>query len=97
MRDEEVDEVGRGEAGVTHAREDLVHVVLGLRYEAQGGGVRRVRATCEELETGSTRAVRDGDGTGELDEITGGNVERLEEGLEVVDGIVDTVVGSCVV
>lgn len=94
VRDEEVDEVSRGEAGVTHAGEDLVNIVLGLGDEAKGGGDSRVRAAREELKTGSTRAVRDCDGTSELNEITSGDVERLEEGLQVVDGVVDTVVGG---
>ncbi len=94
MGREEVDEVRGGETRVTHTREDLVHVVFGLGDEAQSGGVGRVRAACEELQARGTRAVRDGDGTGELDEIPSGDVERLEEGLEVVDGIVDTIVGS---
>ena len=84
-----------GETSVTHTREDLVDVVVGLGDEAQSGGVRRVRASREELQARCTRAVRDRDGTCELDKITSSHLEGLEEGLEVVDSIVDTVVGSC--
>lgn len=96
VRDEEVDKVGGREAGIGHTREDLVHVVLGLGDEAQGGGGGRVGATSKEFKAGSARAVRDGDGTGELDKITGGDLECLEERLQVVDGIVNTVVGGCI-
>ncbi len=57
VRGEEMYEVSWGEARVTHTREDLVHIVLGLGDETQSGGDSRVRAACEELETRSTWAV----------------------------------------
>ncbi len=57
VRGEEMYEVSWGEARVTHTREDLVHIVLGLGDETRSGGDSRVRAACEELETRSTWAV----------------------------------------
>ena len=95
VRGEEVDQVGGGEASIGHTREDLVDVVLGLGDETQRGGVGRIGTTSKELQARGTRAVRDGDGTGELDKITSGHLELLEKGLKVVDGTINTIVGSC--
>lgn len=95
VRDEQVDEVRRAEASVRHAFEDHCNGVLRLGDEAGGGGDGRILATCEELETGGSRAVRHPDGTRELDHITNGDSgEHLKEWRDGVDRVVDTCVGS---
>ena len=69
VRGEEVDDLDGGEARVAHAREDLVVIVRGLGDEQVGRGLRDVGAAGEELEAWAPRAVRDGDGAGELDAV----------------------------
>ena len=67
VRREEVDDLDRGEAGVAHAREDLVVGVRRLGNEQIRRRLGDVRAPDEELQARSTSAVRDTDGTSELD------------------------------
>lgn len=73
VRREQVDELVGGEAGIGHAREDLVDRVLGQRDEVRGRHLRVVRASGQELEARAARAVAHGDGASELDAIGGGD------------------------
>ena len=95
MRGEEGDEFRGGEAGVGHASKDIVDILLWNGYEASCGWNSRVRATREELEAGCTRAVRNRNGASKLYQITCGDGEVLEERLETVDSVLDTVIGVC--
>ena len=54
---EEVDDFVRSEAGVAHAREDLVVRVGRLRDEEIGRRLGGVRAASEEREAGATSTV----------------------------------------
>lgn len=92
VRGQKTDELGGREASVFHAGEDFGDRVLGLRDETERSGVRRVRAASHELEARSTWAVGDGHSAGKLDQVTSGDGELLQKGLQVVNGIVDSVV-----
>lgn len=94
VRRQQTDELGGGEAGVLHAGEDFVDGILGLGDEAESGRVRCVRAASHELKARSTWAVGNTHRTGELDQVARGNGELLKKGPQVVDSIVDTVVGG---
>ncbi len=94
VRDEQGNELGGAETRILHAREDLVDVVLRLGDEAERGGVRRVRATREELESGRTRAVRDTNGAGKLDQVPSRDGEFLEQWAQKINGVIDTVVSG---
>ena len=95
MRDKERDELRWRETGVLHAGENLVDVVLWLGDKTECGGVRWVGTTGQELEARCTRALRDRDGTGKLDQVTSGDRELLKQWLEVVNRIINAIVGSC--
>ena len=69
VRSEERDDLVGKEAGVEHAQENLVDGVERLRNGQVGCRLGDVRATCEELETRTTAAVRDANSAGELDAI----------------------------
>lgn len=96
MRDEQVDEVLRGETSIGHAVEDLVERVLGLGDRAILGRELGIGAAGQELEAGRSRAASDGDGSSELDKISGRHgelaAELLKERLEQVHGVVNAVV-----
>ena len=67
----------------------------GLRDEIVGGGLSSIRATDERVQRGRTGAVRDSDGTSELDEVASGDRWELgEEGDQVVDTVCNTEVGE---
>jgi len=97
VRREEVDEVRGAEAGVRHAVEDHGNRVLGLGDGANLGGDGSVGAASQEAEAGSTRAVGDTDGAGELDKIASSEARefaRGQERRESVDGVIDSEVGG---
>lgn len=66
MRDEEANKLLRGEASILKARNELVSSVVRLGYQEVGGRLRVVRTTSQESEAGTTCAVRNTDGTREL-------------------------------
>ena len=67
VRDEKVDNLGGGEAGIAHASEDNVVRVRRLGDEQVGRGQREVRAASKELQARATSAVRDADSASKLD------------------------------
>lgn len=67
----------------------------GLWYRKVGSGGHRWGTTEEEVELGSTRAVRGSDSGSKVDEVTGGQVRGLEDGELTGDDIIDTRVGVC--
>ena len=69
VRSEERDDLVGKEAGIEHAQEYLVDGVERLGDGQVGCRLGDVRATCEELETRTTAAVRDTNSAGELDAI----------------------------
>ena len=71
VRDEEVDNLSGGEAGIAHASEDDVVRVRRLGDEQVGRGQREVRAASKELQARATGAVRDADSASELDAVSG--------------------------
>lgn len=73
VRRKQVDELVGREAGIGHARENLVDRVLGQRDKVRGRHLRVVRASGQELEARAARAVAHGNGASELDAIGGGN------------------------
>lgn len=73
----QVHELNGGESGISHASEDLVNTIGGLRDEAVGGGTRVVGAASHELETRTTKTVGGSDGTGEVDAVNQASRERL--------------------
>lgn len=95
VRRQKTDELSRRETCVLKAGEDLVDRVLRLRHETWCSGARCVGAARQELKLRGTRAVGDSDCSGELHQITRRDVEHRQEGLQVVNGIIDTVVGGC--
>ena len=98
VRGEEGDDLGGREAAdarerVLEAGEDAVDGVERLRDGLVGRGLGRVGAADEDVQLGSTGAVRDTNGTSQLDEVGGGEVVPLDERPLLVDDLVDTVVG----
>lgn len=71
MSSEQVDNLDRGESNVLQTLKDLLSGVGGLGHEVVGRGTRDVGAASQKLETRTANAVRDADGTGELDAVTG--------------------------
>lgn len=67
----------------------------GLWYRKVGSGGHGWGTTEEEVELGSTRAVRGSDGGSKVDEVTGGQVRGLEDGELSGDDVIDTTVGVC--
>ena len=67
VRGEEVDDLGDREARVLETVEDLARRVRRLGHEQIRRRLRHVGASREELQARSTSAVRDTDGTSELD------------------------------
>lgn len=63
----QVDELGRGEGSILHARENLVSGVGWLGDKSIRRGLRVVRTASQELEARATQAVGGTDGTSELD------------------------------
>ena len=98
MRGEEGDDLGGREAAdarerVLEAGEDAVDGVERLRDGLVGRGLGGVGAANEDVQLGSTGAVRDTNGTSQLDEVGGGEVVPLDERPLLVDDLVDAVVG----
>ena len=69
VRDEKVDNLSGGEAGIAHAGEDDVVRVRRLGDEQVGRGQREVRAAGKELKARATGAVRDADSASELNAV----------------------------
>lgn len=67
MCSKQVDELGRGEGSILHARENLVSGVGWLGDKSVRRGLRVVRTASQELEARATQAVGGTDGTSELD------------------------------
>lgn len=64
----------------------------GLWDKTIGSSLSSLGTADERVQRGSTRAVRDSDGSRELDEVTRGHVAVLLEGLEESDDLVETLV-----
>ena len=64
----------------------------GLWHKTIRRSLSSLGATNEGVQWGSTRAVRDSDGSRELNEVTLGHVAVLLEGLEESDDLVETLV-----
>lgn len=94
VRDEQVDEVDRRETGISHSAENHVDGILWLGDEAESSGHGCIWATSHELETRGTWAIRNRDRTSELNQITRRDVERLQKGLQIVDSVVNAIVGG---
>ncbi len=73
MRSKQCDNLVRGETGVLESGEDLVGIVKRLRDQQVRRGLFRFRAAQEKVELRSTRAVRDPNGTGELNAVIQGS------------------------
>lgn len=69
---QERSDLQRREAGVGHARKDLVSGVGRFRHRQVGRGARNVRAAGHELELGTAAAVGHADGTRELNAAANG-------------------------
>lgn len=67
---QKIDDLVRGEPSITHAGEDLISAVEGLRDGQVGGRARDVGTAGLELEARSTDTVGNTDSAGELDAIT---------------------------
>ena len=67
VRRQKIHDLVRGEACVVKAIEDHVDGVLRLGDEARGGSLSGVRTAGHELQTGTSHAVANTDGTSELD------------------------------
>ena len=88
-----MDEFLRCESTIGHAGEDSRHIVRRLWDGLVAGRERRVRATSQELQAGCTGAVGDTNSTCELDQVASSDQVTLQEWLECIDGVIDTVVG----
>ena len=85
---------GRESSTIFHTGEDHVEGVLGLGDQTIGSGGGSVGTSAHERKAGCTRAVGNGDGSSELDEVTGSDgVVLLEEGGQSVNTVTDTEVG----
>ena len=94
VRGEEGNDLSSGEASsIGEAGQDAVDGVERLRDGQVGGGLGSVHTAKEDVELRSTGAVGDTDGTGELDEVSSGDVVALDERPLLVDDLVDAVVG----
>ncbi len=94
VRGEEGDDLSGGEAsGVGETRKDAVDGVERLGDGQVGGGLGGVRTAEEDVELRCTGAVRETDGTGQLDEVGGGDVVASDERGLLVDDLVTTEVG----
>lgn len=69
MRSKQCDNLVRSETSVLESGKDLVGIVEWLRDQQVRRGRFRFRAAQEKVELRSTRAVRDPNGTGELNAV----------------------------
>lgn len=97
LRGKESDNLSRGESGIGESIQDFVNSVEWLRNEQIGRSLSSFGTTEEEVKLGSTRAVRDTNGTSELNAVSetlaSGCVKRcLEYYLQVTGG--DIVLGD---
>ena len=94
MRRKEGNDLLRGEAAsVGEAGEDAVDTVERLRDGQVRSGLSRIDAAKEDVELGSTGAVRDTDCACELDEVGGGDVGAGDEWRLLIDNFVDSGIG----
>ena len=89
-----MDEVSGRESSISHTVKDHGDRVLRLRNGTVISREGSVGTTSQEFESGSTRAVGNTDSTGELNQITGGDVVSLQEGTQSIDGGVNTKVSG---
>lgn len=85
--------IGCHTSSILESREDTIESIIGLRDETIGRDLLGVRTASKELELRSTRALGETDSTGELDEISCGDVVGGHEGSKEIDSIVDTEIG----
>ena len=74
VRSQEIHNFVGGKARVVETVDDHVDGVLGFGDKARGRGLSGVGTTGHELQTGTTHAVANTDGTGELDAEEGNDV-----------------------